>query len=189
MSLKILEDKNMKKYLIIIALFIGISTSGLFAQKFAYVDADYILQNIPEYKAAQKQIDQLSVDWQKDIEAKYKEIDELYKAFQAEAIVLPEDVKSKRENEIIKKEKDVKDLQKKKFGTDGELFKKRQELIKPIQDKVYNGIKEIANTNHLDIIFDKSSGNSIIFANPKVDKSDEVLKYLGYTPTTSPDTK
>jgi len=168
----------------ILLLFILIGFTGLTnAQKFAYVDSDYILKNIPDYNAAQKQLDQLSVEWQKEIEAKYKEIDQLYKAFQAESVVLPDDVKQKRENEIIQKEKEVKELQKKRFGADGDLFKKRQELVKPIQDKVYNAIKELANTEHLDFIFDKSSSDAtILFANPKLDKSDDVLKSMGYTP-------
>ncbi len=150
------------------------------AQKYAYVDSDYILSNIPEYKSSQQQIDNLSVQWQKEIEAKYSEIDKLYKAFQAEQILLTEDMKRKRENEIIDKEKEAKELQKAKFGVDGELFKKRQDLIKPIQDKVYNAIKEMAEKGTFAVVFDKASGTTMLYTNPKYDKSDLILSNLGY---------
>jgi outer membrane protein len=136
----------MKKFIGVLStliLMLGLSFS-VQAQKYAYVDTDYILSNIPEYKSAQQQVDNLSVQWQKEIEAKYAEIDKMYKAFQAEQILLTEEMKKKRENEIIAKEKEVKELQKSRFGVDGELFKKRQELVKPIQDKVYNAIKQLA---------------------------------------------
>ncbi|MCC6369820.1 MAG: OmpH family outer membrane protein [Bacteroidia bacterium] len=150
------------------------------AAKFGYVDTDYILSQIPEYKAAQSELDKTSVQWQKEIDAKFSEIDKLYKAYQADAILLTDDMKKKRENEIINKEKEVKDLQKQRFGADGELFKKRQELVKPIQDKVYNGIKAVAEKNALGFILDKSGQVSILYANPKYDKSDDVLVFLGY---------
>jgi outer membrane protein len=152
------------------------------AQKYAYVDTEYILQNIPDYKSAQGQIDNLSAQWQKEIEAKYAEIDKLYKAFQAEQILLTEEMKRKRENEIIAKEKEVKELQKARFGVDGELFKKRQELIKPIQDKVYNAIKALAEKGSYAVIFDKSSGASLLYTNPKFDKSNDILLAMGYKP-------
>lgn len=154
------------------------------AQKYGYVDTDYILENIPEYKAAQKQLDDFSVQWQKQIETKYAEIDRLYKAFQSEQVLLTEDMKRKREEEIIQKEKEAKDFQKSKFGVDGDLFKKRQELVKPLQDKVYNTIKDIAVTGNFVMIFDKSGQSNLLFADPKYDKSDEVLKKLGYQPGT-----
>ena len=127
----------MKKTAALLLFLIGLSTFS-FAQKFAYVDTDYILKNIPEYQTAQKQLDELSVKWQQQIEAKYSEIDRLYKAYQAEQILLNEDMKAKRENEIIRKEQEVKDFQKEKFGVEGVLFKKRQELVQPIQDQIYN---------------------------------------------------
>jgi outer membrane protein len=148
--------------------------------KFGYVDTDYILGQIPEYKAAQSELDKTSVQWQKEIEGKYTEIDKLYKAYQADAILLTDDMKKKRENEIINKEKEVKDLQKQRFGVDGELYKKRQELVKPIQDKVYNAIKAVAEKAGLGFVLDKSGQVSILYANMKYDKSDEVLVYLGY---------
>ena len=169
----------MKKAILILGIII-ISNSFSFAQKYAYVDTEYILDNIPAYKAAQKELDDLSVKWQNQIEAKYAEIDKLYKAFQAEQVLLTEEMKRSRENEIIRKEKEVKDYQKAKFGVEGELFKTRQELVKPIQDDIYNAIKEIANTGSYAVIFDKSSQSNILYANSRYDKSDDVLKKLGY---------
>lgn len=151
------------------------------AQKFAYVDTDYILENIPEYNDAKALLDDLSEQWQHEIEEKYAEIDQLYKAYQAEAVLLPEDMKKKKEDEIIKKEKAVKELQRQKFGQNGELFKKRQELIKPIQEKIYNAIEEMAVQRNFAIIFDKSGSLSMLFADAKYDLSDDVLDELGYS--------
>lgn len=122
----------------------------------------------------------ISFQWQKEIETKYAEVDKLYKAYQADAVLLTDDMKKKRENEIINKEKEVKDLQKQRFGVDGELFKKRQELVKPIQDKVYNAIKAVAEKSGLGFVMDKSGQVSLLYANSKYDKSDDVLVYLGY---------
>ena len=167
------------KKLFIASFIVLVSALSATAQKYAYVDSDYILSNIPEYKSAQAQVDNLSVQWQKEIEVKYSEIDKLYKAFQAEQILLTEDMKKKRETEIITKEKEVKELQKSKFGVDGELFKKRQDLVKPIQDKVYRSIQRLAVEKSYDFILDKSEGITVIFADPKLDKSEDVLKYLG----------
>ncbi|MFN7012838.1 MAG: OmpH family outer membrane protein [Bacteroidia bacterium] len=150
------------------------------AQKYAFIDSEYILSKIPEHQAAQQQLDNLSVQWQKEIEAKYAEIDKLYKAYQAEQILLTEELKRKRENEIINKEKEAKELQKQRFGVDGELFKKRQELIKPIQDKIYTAVKDIAVKENLAVVFDKAGSLSMMYTNPKFDKSDAVLEALGY---------
>jgi|SRR5208337_950294 len=169
----------MKKTGLIIFLVV-IASSMTFAQKFAYIDTEYILNNIPSYKSAQDQIDKLSSEWQKDIEAKYSEIDKMYKNFQTEKVLLTDDMKTKREDEIVKKEQDVKDLQKKYFGKDGMLFKKRQELVKPIQDEVYNAVKELAVEQGYAVIFDTSSNTGILYSNPKNDKSDEILQRLGY---------
>jgi outer membrane protein len=169
----------MKKIFAIIALVV-ISTSFTWAQKFGYVDSEYILNNIPSYKAAQEQIDKVSAEWQKEVETKYSEIDKMYKDFQSEKVLLTEEMKTKREDEIVKKEKDAKELQKKYFGRDGMLFKKRQELVKPIQDEVFNAIKELAAEQGYVLIFDTSSNTSIIYSNPKNDKSDEILQRLGY---------
>ncbi|MFA6924469.1 MAG: OmpH family outer membrane protein [Bacteroidales bacterium] len=173
----------MKKILLILALVV-FSTMSTFSQKFAYVDTKYILENMPEYNAAQAQLDQISIDWQKEIEAKFAEIDKLYKAFQAEQILLPEEIKKSRQEEIIKKEKEAKDLQKQRFGNNGDLFKKRQELIKPIQDKVYNAINEIATTGNYMVIFDKSGDLIMLYSNPRLDLSDQVLEKFGYKPGT-----
>jgi outer membrane protein len=151
-----------------------------FAQKIGYVDTEYILNQIPEYKAAKSELDKTSADWQQEIEAKYSEIDKLYKAYQAEQILLTDDLRKKRENEIINREKEAKDLQKQRFGVDGDLFKKRMELVKPIQDKVYNAVKAVAEKGGIAIVFDKASDMMMLYANPKYDKSDEILQFLGY---------
>ena len=171
------------KSVLLLALFCLASLVSLSqnqAAKFGYVDTDYIMSQIPEYKAAQSELDKTSAQWQKEIENKYGEVEKLNKAYQADAILLTEDMKKKREAEIANREKEVKDLQKSRFGVDGEFYKKRQELVKPIQDKVYNAIKVIAEKNALGFILDKSGQVSILYANSKYDKSDEVLVYLGY---------
>jgi outer membrane protein len=124
-------------------------------------------------------LDDLSVEWQKEIEAKFQEIDKLYREYQAESILLPEDMKKQRENEIVQKEKDAKDLQKKRFGKDGDLFKKRLELVQPIQEKIFNSIQDMAVTRNYAFIFDKASGTSLLFADAKYDISDDVLDEIG----------
>ena len=169
----------MKKIILIAGILFGTNVAT-FAQKIGYVDTEYILSKIPEYKAAQTELDNISVQWQKEIEAKYTEIDKMYKAYEAEQILLTEEMKLKRQQDIAAKEKEVRDLQKQRFGVDGELFKKRQSLVKPIQDKVYNAIKIIADKGAYSMIFDKASGLSILYSNPKLDKSDAVLKQMGY---------
>ncbi|MFZ4412503.1 MAG: OmpH family outer membrane protein [Bacteroidales bacterium] len=165
-----------------------------FSQKYAYIDSEYIMDNIPEYKDAQAEIDALSKQWQKEIEQKFKEIDNLYKAFQAESVLLPEEVKKKRENEIIASEKEAKDLQKKRFGKDGDLYKKRQDLVKPIQDKVYNAIEKRAQEKNYIFVFDKAGSLTIMYADAKYDLSDDILNDMGYklnkvTKTTNTETK
>lgn len=169
----------MKKLILTLSIVLVTSIAS-FAQKFAYVDTEYILGQIPEYKAAQAELDKTSIQWQKEIEAKYAEIDKMYKAYQAEQILLTDDMKKKREADIVAKEKDAKDLQKQRFGVDGELFKKRQELVKPIQDKVYNAVKAVAEKGGYSIIFDKSSDLTMLYTSSKLDKSDDVLAQLGY---------
>ncbi|MEO5572821.1 MAG: OmpH family outer membrane protein [Bacteroidia bacterium] len=171
----------MKKFLIIATGFcLILSASASFAQKYCYVNTEYILENIPEYKSAQQQLDQISVQWQKEIEGKYSVIDKLYKDYQAEQILLTEDMRKKREAEITAKEKEVKDLQKQRFGYEGDLFKKKQDIVKPIQDKIYNAVKKMATDQSYSVIFDKSGQLTILYANPKYDKSDEILLQLGY---------
>ncbi len=170
----------MKKLLV--SLVITVFTfSGAYAQKFAYVDSDYILGQIPKYKQAQSELDKISSGWQKEIEAKFQEVDKLYKNYQQEQVLLTEELKKKREAEIVTKEKEAKDLQKAKFGVDGELFKKRQELVKPIQDEVYNAVKKLAETGNYAVIFDKSSDLTMLYTNPKYDESDKVLEAMGYS--------
>lgn len=159
-----------------------------YAQKFVYVDTEYILENIPEYKQAQKKIDEISDGWRAEIDKKYKEIDDLYRAYQAEQILMPEDMKIKKQAEIEDKEKAVKEYQKQKFGYEGELFAKKQELVKPIQDKIYNEIQKMATEKVYDFVFDKSSGVSMLFASPKYNKSDDILRAMGYTPSAAKQT-
>lgn len=168
----------MKKLMILTTVLI-FSTMMLQAQKFAYVDTQYILDNIPEFAEAQAQLDELSNQWQKEIEAKFAEVDKMYKDYQAQSVLLPEDMKKKKEQEIVDMEKEAKNLQRQRFGQSGDLFKKRQELVKPIQEKVYNAIQEIATNNNYAIIFDKGGSLTMMYANPKYDVSDEVLDKLG----------
>ena len=176
----------MKKYLLIAAVgLVGLASaafSSARAQKYAYVNTEYILSNIPEFAQAQEQIDKLSIEWQKDLEEKFAEIDALYKKFQNDAPLLTQDMKNRRENEIIAKEKAAKDLQKKRFGVDGDLYKQRAEMIQPIQDKVYTAIEKKAKQKQYVFVFDRSDNSNILYADPKNDISNEVLKDMGYEP-------
>jgi outer membrane protein len=149
------------------------------AQRYGIVDTKYILEKIPDYKEAQKKLDQFSLTWQKEIDDKQVVLDKMYRDFEAEQVMLSEELKRKREDELFVREKELRDLQRKRFGFEGDLFKKRQELVKPIQDKVYNAIQKIAVSRSFDFILDKSEGITVIFADPKLDKSDDVLKTLG----------
>jgi outer membrane protein len=166
--------------LVIIAGILLIATATSFAQKFAFVDTEYILENIPAYKAAQEQLDQLSAQYQKELESMHSEVEQMYKDFQSESVLLSDEMKRKREDVIITKEKEYKELQRKYFGRDGDLFKKRQGLVKPIQDDIFNAIQEISNEGQYAVIFDKASGVTLIYTNPKFDLSDQVLSKLGY---------
>jgi len=150
-----------------------------FSQKYAIIDTRYILDRVPDYKAAQKQLDDVAAGWQKDIDGKQADLDKMYKDYDAEQVMLSEELRKKREDQLFNKEKDLRDLQRKRFGFEGDLFKKRQELIKPIQDKVYNAVQRIAVMRGYDFVLDKSEGITIIFADPKLDKSEDVLKELG----------
>jgi outer membrane protein len=167
--------KNQIAVFLVIFSFSGI----LMAQKYAYVDSDYILENIPEYKEAQNQLDEFAQDYQKEIEDKFAEIDKLYKTYQAEVVLMPDDVKKKREQEIQAKEKEVKDLQTQRFGKEGDLFIKREELIKPIQEKIYNAIEEISEEKNYAFVFDKAGSLTILYVNNKFDISDDVLDAVG----------
>ncbi len=169
----------MKKLILSIVFVVAIA-AGAFAQKFAFIDSDYILENIPAFRAAQEQLDQLSRQYQKELESMYAEIEKMYQDFQAESVLLSEDMKRKREDVIITREKEYKDLQRKYFGPNGDLFKRRQALVKPIQDDVFNAVQDIANDGSYAVIFDKAGGTTLLFTNPRFDLSDQVLQKLGY---------
>jgi outer membrane protein len=149
------------------------------AQRYAVIDSKYILEKLPEYKESQTKLDQFSAQWQQEIEKKQADLDKMYKDYDVEQVMLSDELKKKREDELFNREKEVRDLQKKRFGFEGDLFKKRQELIKPIQDKVYSAIQKLAVDKSYDFILDKSEGITVIFADPKLDRSDDVLKFLG----------
>ncbi len=168
------------KKLIVFGFILALSFNTSIAQKYAFVDTEYILNNIPTYKSAQAQLDKLSTDWEKEISEMYGEVERLYKAYQNDAVLLTQEMKKQREDEIVNKEKVAKDLQSKYFGPDGELFKKRQELIKPIQDEIYNAVKELAVEGNYAVIFDSSGSLSMLYTNPRYDLSDDILEKLGY---------
>lgn len=170
----------MKKVLIILAIALGISANG-FAQKFAMVDMEYIMKNIPAYETANEQLNQISKRWQKEVETQMTEVQSMYKNYQTELVFLSEEMKVKREEEIIAKEKAAQELKKNYFGPEGELFKKRQSLMKPIQDEIYTAIQEISAEKDLSMVFDRSSSMNIIFTSPKLDISDIILQKLGYS--------
>jgi outer membrane protein len=174
------KNHNPMKKLMISALILALFAGSALAQKFAFVDTEYILQNIPSYSAAQNELNKASETWEDEVAAKYEEIETMYKTYQSERVLLTEEMKQKRQQEIMDKENEVKDLQAKYFGPDGDLSKKREELVKPIQDAIYKAVKELSAEGSYAIIFDTSSGASILYSNPRYDLSDEVLKKLGY---------
>lgn len=167
---------------IFLSVFICLIALTVSAQKFGYVDSKYILSHVQAYADAQAEIDQMSTDWQKEIEQKYESIDKMEKAYQAEKILLTAEMKKKREEELEEKRKEARELQKKRFGVEGDLFKKREELIKPIQDEIYTAIQEVASQGGLMVIFDKATNSNILYSNPKHDVSDKVLKKMGLKP-------
>jgi outer membrane protein len=169
----------MKKLSLIIGMVLLTSAMAV-AQKYAFVDSEYIRKNIPAFTTAQEQLDKLSKQWEKEVADGYAVVEQMYKSYQNESPLLSQDMKTKREEDIINKEKEMKDLQNKYFGVEGELFKKRQELVKPIQDEILKAIKDIAVEGSYAVIFDSSTGGNILFANPKFDISDQVLEKLGY---------
>ena len=169
----------MKKAILLLA-FTLLTLTGAFAQRFAYVDSDFILKHMPEYASAQKQIEALSVQWQKEVDQRFQEIDRLYKAYSADQVLMTADMKKRREAEIADKEKTAKDFQREKFGPDGELAKKSNAIIKPVQDKMAKAIQAVAENESLDMIFDKNSEVMMLYANPRYDKSNDVLTKLGH---------
>lgn len=170
----------MKKTMLTLALaMIGFVAAS--AQKFALVDMEYILKNVPAYERANEQLNQVSKQWEGEIEAILKDVEAMYKKYQSEAVFLSDAQKQKAEEAIMQKEKQASDLKKKYFGTDGDLFKKRQSLMAPIQDEIYNAVKDICDLRGYQLVLDRASGGSIIYASPKIDISDEVLQKLGYS--------
>ncbi len=178
----------MKKLHIIFA-FLVFASFSTFAQRFVYVDTEFILQRIPEHQKAQEELNAISEKWRAEIEEKYKEIERLYKQYQAEQVLLTDDMKIQKQKEIEEKEKAAREFQKQKFGFEGDLFKKKQELIKPIQDKIYKEIQKLAEEKSYDFIFDRANGPSMLFATPKYDRSEDILKALGITSVPQPGAK
>ena len=172
-----------KKLIIAVAVLFFTTTTQ--AQKFAFVDMEYILGKMPSYTEAQKQLDKVADDWQKEVTAKMKGVDDMYKQFQAEQVLMTEPMKQQKIKDIETKEKEVKDYQKAKFGPSGDLFKKRQELVKPIQDKIYNEVQKYAIAKGLDFIFDRSSGPTMLYAGDRFNKSDDILAALGISAKTA----
>ena len=168
----------MKKIFLILCILIFVG--NIKAQKFAYVDSQFILEHIPEYKQAKQELDDISYQWQEEIETAYQSIDKLYRAYQTDKVLLSDKMRQDREDEIIEKEKEVKELQQQRFGSDGDLYKKQEELIRPIQNLIYNAIQEFAEQGRYGVIFDKSSDLLMLYADENLDKSEKILDYLGY---------
>ncbi len=169
----------MKKIIITLVAVIGFALAG-HAQKFAMIDMEYVLRNVPAYEMANTQLSQVSQRWEKEVNELAKEADNLYKTYQSEMVFLSDDQKKAREAEIVKKEDEVSQLRNKYFGPEGELYKKRQSLMKPIQEDVYNAVKAVAEEKGYQAIFDRASSQSIVFASPRIDISNDVLAKLGY---------
>ena len=168
----------MKRIIAISCFMLLCSLSG-FAQKYALIDMEYILKNIPAYEMTNEQLTQVSKKWQSEVEAIQQEAQNMYKTYQSDLVFLSAEMKTKREEEIVKKEQEATDLKRKYFGSEGELFKKRESLMKPIQDEIYNAVKELSEEKGYQLVIDRASAMSIIFASPKIDISDEVLIQLG----------
>jgi outer membrane protein len=168
----------MKKFFLLAAFSLSLAFS-VQAQKYAIIDTKFILDKMPEYKAAQKSLDEVAATWQKEIDRLQLDLDKMYRDFEAEQVMLSDELKKKREDQLFVKEKALRDLQRTRFGFEGELFKRRQELIKPVQDKVYNAVQKLAVQRGYDFILDKSEGITVIFADPKLEKSEDVLRELG----------
>ena len=169
----------MKKLLFVALMVLGTAVGASAQQRYAVIDTKYILERIPAYKEADAKLKLVGEQWQKEIDDLQVQLDKMYKNYESEQFMLTDALKKKREDELVEKEKQVRDLQKKRFGYEGDLFKERQRLIKPVQDKVYDAIQKIATSRSYDFVLDKSEGITIIFADPKLDKSDDVLKELG----------
>lgn len=171
----------MKKILFFILVLCGGALSSQ-AQKFGYIDSEYILRHMPEYAEAQQQLDAMSEQWQKDIERRQAEIEQLYKAYQSEQVLLTPEMRQKREEEIVGKEQELREYQRGRFGYEGALYQKRKELVKPIQDKIYKAVEEVAREGLYAVIFDRTSELIMLYADERFDKSDDVLEALGLNP-------
>lgn len=169
------------KKLIIASILAVAAVFGANAQKFALVDMDYVLRNVPAYEMANEQLNQVSLRWEKEVNNVSKEAETMFKNYQSDMVFLTDDQKKKRESDIVAKEKEATDLRAKYFGPEGELYKKRQSLMKPIQEDVYNAVKAVAEEKGYQVIFDRASSQSIVFASPRIDVSNEVLAKLGYS--------
>ena len=170
----------MKKWFILSCMLLCCAWSGM-AQKFTLIDMEYILKNIPAYEMTNEQLSQVSKKWQNEVEALQQEAQNMYKNYQSELVFLSAEMKTKREEEIVKKEQEAQDLKRKYFGPEGELYKKRESLMKPIQDEIYNAVKEISEDKGYQMVIDRASAMSLIFASPKIDISNEVLLKMGYS--------
>jgi outer membrane protein len=168
----------MKKNIIVLLLLLSVAITAN-AQRYCVIDSKYILDKLIDYKDAQTRLDQMSKTWQSEIDNRMQDVDRMYKAYQAERAMLSDEMRKKREDEIVQKEKAAKDMQKQRFGFEGDLFKERQKLVKPIQDKVYNAVQKMAMSKGFDMVLDKAGGVTLFYADPKLDKNDEVLKILG----------
>jgi len=169
----------MKRIIFLSGIIAMLFTVPASAQHYCVIDSKYILEKLPDYRDAQAQLDNVSKGWQDEIDAKMNEVDKMYKSYQAERPMLSDEMRKKREDEIVAKEKIAKDLQKQRFGYEGDLFKKRQELVKPIQDRVFNAVQKMASGKGFDMVLDKAGGVTLFYADPKLDHSDDVLKILG----------
>ena len=169
------------KKIVLLAIMAVACAFGVSAQKFALVDMEYVLKNVPSYEMANEQLNQLSLRWQKEVEKVSKDAEEMYKKYQADMVFLTDEQKKAREEEIVAKEKEAAELRNQYFGPEGELYKKRQTLMKPIQDDVYNAVKKVAEERGLQAIFDRATSSDIIFASPRIDVSADVLAKLGYS--------
>jgi len=170
---------HIMKKILFLAGFMIAGIIGFSQGKYAIIDTRYILDKMPEYKSAQTKLDDIAGSWQKELDSMQSQLDKMYKDYDAEQVMLSEDLRKKREDQLFNKEKVLRDLQRKRFGFEGDLFKKRQELIKPVQDKLYNAVQRLAGQRGYDFILDKSEGITVIFADPKLDKSEDVLRELG----------
>lgn len=162
----------------LVVLFAGFTAMAQQA-RYCIIDSRYILEKIDDYKEAQAKLDNISKTWQEEIDAKMADVDKLYKSYQAERPMLSDEMRKRREDEIVAKEKTAKDMQKQRFGYEGDLFKKRQEYVKPIQDRVFNAVQKMASQKAYDMVLDKAGGVTLFYADPKLDRSDDVLKILG----------